>query len=88
VVEVLMRAVLVLAAAAALGLAAAGGCFSPLQVPCAFTCSREHLCPDDFTCGDDGLCHRNGATGECVLTPPDAAADAGGDAASDGAGGS
>jgi hypothetical protein len=74
------RTLLALAGAAALGFAVASACFSPLQVPCAFTCARDHLCPQGFTCGADDLCHRVGVDAECLLTPPDASAADAGDA--------
>jgi hypothetical protein len=75
------RVVAVLAATAA-PLWGPTGCFSPLQPPCAFSCvEQERRCPEHYTCGDDGICHREGATGICVLTPPaDAAPPDAGDA--------
>jgi hypothetical protein len=57
------------------GVVATPGCFAPREPPCAFTCvSAGARCPDGFTCGSDGLCHRDGAEGMCLLTPPEAGA--------------
>jgi hypothetical protein len=50
------------------------GCFSPREVPCAFTCiAVDARCPDGYVCGDDGLCHRESAADEpgvCLLKSP------------------
>jgi hypothetical protein len=56
--------VLVLAA-----LAGGGGCFSPQQPACAFSCVVDHECPKGYTCGGDGLCHRADGVGQCRLDP-------------------
>lgn len=54
----------------------APGCFAPHEAPCAFSCVTVGArCPENFTCGGDGLCHRDGAEGVCLLTPPDAGAE-------------
>lgn len=96
-----MKSGLFLGALLGLGLAAVVplACFSLKEPPCAFSClTPPHRCPEQYTCQADGLCHREGAAGMCILTPPiDAAAgdtqtgDAGTDlvsgAASDGGGG-
>lgn len=75
----------VLALAPALLASGAAGCFSPAEPPCAFSClDPSRRCPESYTCGTDGICHREGATTQCVLTPPADAAlpdrDGGGDA--------
>ena len=63
--------------AVALGaLAATAGCFTPLQPGCAFSCAADHVCPSGYACADDGFCHRTDDAGVCLLTPPDASADA------------
>jgi hypothetical protein len=70
----LPAALLGLALAAAAG--AAGGCFSPAQPACAFSCAVDHLCPTNYVCADDGFCHRaDDGGGVCLLTPADAADD-------------
>jgi hypothetical protein len=76
-VTITLAGTLVVAVVAGMGVGLSG-CFSPKEVPCAFTClDPSHACPQDFTCGDDGLCHREGAVGECPLAPPgDAGTDA------------
>ena len=64
------------------------GCFSPREVPCAFTCvAADARCPEGYVCGDDGLCHRKNAANEpgvCLLKTPDAGTGGtGGQSASD-----
>lgn len=70
---------MLLAGIAALG--GSGGCFSPMQPACAFSCvGGARRCPESYRCGDDGLCHRPGAAAACTLTAPgqvDAGLDAG-----------
>lgn len=57
---------------------AAVGCFDLKQPPCAFSCvDAPHRCPESYVCESDGLCHRPGATGVCLLTPPPKDAGAG-----------
>ena len=73
------RLLAALALAFGLGLSA-GGCFSPNQPICAFSCAEAGVCPDGYVCGTDKFCHKEGATGICPLgdgstpdaTPPDA----------------
>jgi hypothetical protein len=64
-----------LAGVAALG-ASLAACFSPLQPPCAFSCSVDQACPASYTCGGDGLCHHAGSAGFCALDPADGATSA------------
>jgi hypothetical protein len=63
------------------------GCFSPREVPCAFTCiAVDARCPEGYVCGGDGLCHNENAADEpgvCLLKTPDpGAGGTGGESAS------
>jgi len=72
-----------LALAALAGAVALGGCFSPRQPGCAFSCVADGVCPSGYSCATDGLCHRKDGLGDCNL-PPQVDAGSDGDAAGDG----
>jgi hypothetical protein len=72
------RACLLVVVLAAAGL---GGCFSPRQPGCAFSCAGDQLCPENYVCASDGFCHRNDGLGACTLEATEDAADGAPDAA-------
>jgi hypothetical protein len=55
-------------------------CFSPDQPPCAFACSDDGKCPEEYLCLSDGYCHLHGQMTACGFTDAAAAPDAGQDA--------
>jgi hypothetical protein len=87
----ILRWLALAALTAAAGAATIGGCFSPNQPGCAFSCVADGICPAGYSCAGDGLCHRKDGLGVCDIPPQtdagsenDADGDAGSDAASDG----
>ena len=67
-----------------LGVAAAAGCYSPSQPPCAFSCADDGLCPSGYSCQADGVCHRDDSTAACGIPPQiDAGANDAADAGAD-----
>jgi hypothetical protein len=81
-VVVLTRALV----AALLLAAAAAGCFSARQPPCAFSCAADGRCPAGYSCGTDGVCHHDDDPGQCDISSQIDAGDAatGNDAGADG----
>ena len=69
-----------LAARIAVGLALGGGllaaCYDVPSPDCGYVCGPGGACPDGYICASDGICHRDGAPGNLVCAPPDAATDA------------
>ena len=57
-------------------MAAAAGCFSARQPPCAFSCAADGVCPAGYSCGTDGVCHHDDDPGACDIPAQIDAGDA------------
>jgi hypothetical protein len=70
-------AVALLRLAFLLAVAVSASCYSPKQLPCAFSCADDGICPAGFTCQADGVCHRDDSQAICDIPSQIDAGDAG-----------
>lgn len=69
-------AVLIRAAALAVGAVALGACYEPAVRDCAVSCAGPGDCAGGQVCGDDGWCASPAVAGTCAAAPDAPAVDA------------